>query len=297
MGRIAVVLYSYAGNTTRQRLLSSLCYKAVSQLPDVAVYVTVGPSNLPPPASCYEPLRIDVPTGYEYLPDKTLEVLRWFSTHTTYDYLLKCDDDVILDPSAVAYLTRESALAPYQGVDVKTFPADAKTMNWHRGTCQSPVLNSNDTTTDWVPPGFAFALGTCYMISRAAAQEALAECDSSGLDLHYARSRLDCRAVGCEDMLVASLLAKRAIFPTHSLRIMYANHPGQLLNHYRYELFRRATSRGSRQLCVGVCIPNRAPSAIERPLLRMWPMLSRMVPFPAGRGTSSGSPPDSMPSL
>lgn len=276
--KIAVVLYSYSGRQDRQRVLARLCYQAVARIPNVAVYVTTTADDIVSPASCYRSLRLDIPDGYEYLPDKTLAMLRWFAAQEEFDYLLKCDDDVFLDPCAVSHLTLDIAMPHYQGVDVQALPAGTTTMKWHRGKCRSHTLNENDTSAKWAPPGFTFALGTCYMLSRDAAQHALDELESSGFILDEARLRLDCRAVGCEDILVADLLARRNIFPVHSMRIMYANGPLQILNHYRYELLSRLKRRSGHKRCIGVCTPNRAARPVELPLLALWPVLSRWIP-------------------
>jgi hypothetical protein len=278
MPKVAVVLYSYTGRRDRQRMLAGLCYEAVSRIPNAAVFVTTGPNDAAPPAACYRPLPLDVPTGYEYLPDKTLAMLRWFAAQDQYDYLLKCDDDLVLDPAAVRKLIASPNHHHYQAglIHFKSESPDAYT--YHKGKCRDAILNEIDTDVSWAPQDFMFAAGTCYLISQFAARSAISIADRSGFDPKEARRCRDNRGIGAEDWMTGSLLRDSGICPELTFRVMFCSNWFMMLRQFRGELASRLTRRQSLRRCMGIVTSNRTPTMWERIQILSWMRLSQLVP-------------------
>jgi len=277
MSRVACVLYSYPARAPRHRYLSQLCYEQLRSIPGVSVFITTEASSEYVGPSCFRPMPLDVPRGYEFLPDKTLAMFRWFLAGTDCDYLLKCDDDVFVDPSTVRRLVLDGALPDYQGADIHSLPAKAKRYEYHRGKCSQQSLNQVDLDVSWAPEGFSFAAGTCYLLSRQAVSAALREVEASEFCPARARESHDSRGVA-EDMLVGHLLLCQGITPEPALRIMYCDNWFKMLKQFRWELFGRLFRRPSLKRCIGVCTSNRAPSWWERIQIQSWFLMSRLVP-------------------
>jgi hypothetical protein len=278
MARLAVVLYSYPARIARHRYLANLCYGRISAMPAVSVFVTTEQGGGLGEPSCFRHMGLDVARGYEFLPDKTLAMFRWFLSHTNCDYLLKCDDDLFVDPSAIRRCVTQQTQADYQGADVHTLDCTSKAFTYHQGKCSQQDLNQVELDVSWAPEGFTFAAGTCYLLSRKAVSAVIQEADASGFCPARARKSLDNRGVGAEDMLVAHLLLRQGIRAEPTLRVMYCDNWFKMLKQFRWELCGRLIRRESLKRCIGVCTSNRVPSWLERMQIRLWFLVSRLVP-------------------
>lgn len=277
MARLAIILYSYPARIARHRYLARLCYGQISAIPDVLVFVTTEQGGGLGEPSCFRHMELSSPRGYEFLPDKTLAMFRWFLDHTDCQYLLKCDDDVVLDPAAIRQLLQRKDMPDYQGADIYSKPAGATAYTCHRGKCTQPALNETDTDVSWAPEGFTFAGGPCYLLSRKAVLAAVREVDISGFCTAAARESRDNRGVGAEDWLVADLLLRQGICVTHSLRLMHCDNWFLMLKQFRWELCARLTRRNSLKRCMGICTSNRVPTWWETLQIRAWLPVSRLV--------------------
>ena len=269
MSRVAIVLYSYSKRRDRQQLLCANSLTRISRRGYSQVFLTVAPGEEPPSLPGITTMQLDSPPGYEHLPDKTIAMLRWLAQRPDWDYVIKCDDDVLLDPAAVRTLTTQRSLPDYQSVATYVCAGDGKA-TYHRGKCTDPALNARDLDTSW-GMGMSFAVGHCYMLSRRAVLTLLDEIDSGQFSIEAARAAFDIRGVGGEDLLVAYLLRQRGISPVESLRLLHSKPRlrGLVRHLFRESIAAYRNGHGDR-LCLGAITDNRLPWRGEYRVLRAW---------------------------
>ena len=282
MTRVAIVLYSYGRRRDRQRSLYAHSLSRISRRGLAKVYLTVDPGEVPPSLPGINAMQLDSPPGYEHLPDKTIAMLRWLAQKPDWDYVIKCDDDVLLDPAAVRALAEQRSLPDYQSVATYVCGGDGKA-TYHRGKCTDPVLNDTDLDTSW-GMGMAFAVGHCYMLSRRAVEAVLEELDSGGFSIEAARAAFDIRGVGGEDLLVGYLLRERCIRPVESLRLLQSKPRLRgLVRHLVRESLAAFRNQYDDRLCVGAITDNRLPWWGEYRVLRTWFFVSHILGRLLGR--------------
>lgn len=274
--RLAIILYSYHKRLDRQRVLAKLSYHALSACPGVEVFVTTRAGYDDGEPACFRRIPLDVPDGYEYLPDKTIAMFRWLLEHGEFDYVVKCDDDVFLDAASIRRLDTFWRLPDYVGAGVgKT---EGSVSPYHRGRCVTPALNDADANLAWAGDGIAFATGTCYGLSVRAVAALLAQFDRLGFSIPDARNRFDVRGVGAEDILVAWLLRECGIHPQECLRLIHGGCRRDLAAGLIHESLVRARLRSEVVPSFGVCCSNRMPSWPECVAIGTWFRLSAMLP-------------------
>jgi hypothetical protein len=275
--RLAVVLYSYAARVDRHRRLAALSYHALSNIPGISVYVTSRHDGERIEPECFTRIPLQTEDAYELLPDKTIEMVRWLLQRDDWDVLLKCDDDVVLDPGAVRALLNSRTWPLYAGSALQTVPRNPPPSTYHVGRCRSEACNK-PTSLAWAPPGFRFAVGTCYSLTRNAAEIAVQELAAWDMTIATARERFDIRGVGAEDLLIAYLLSRRGIHPTHAISLYQPSTMAEFIRHIRDEAWRRIIRRNQAPPCLGVFTHNRPLRKYERALLMAWNRLSQACP-------------------
>jgi len=282
MSRVAIVLYSYSKRRDRQQMLAAHSLSRISRRGYAQVFLTVDPGEEPPSLSGISTMQLDSPLGYEHLPDKTIAMLRWLAQRSDWDYVIKCDDDVLLDPAAVRTLTTQRSLPDYQSVATYVCRGDGKA-TYHRGKCTDPAFNARDLDTSW-GMGMSFAVGHCYMLSRRAVLALLDEIDSGQFSIEAARAVFDIRGVGGEDLLVAYLLRQRGISPVESLRLLQSKPRLLRLGWHLFQESIAAYQNGyGDRLCIGAITDNRLPWRGEYRVLRAWFFASSLLRRLLGR--------------
>jgi len=283
MSRIAIVLYSYSKRRDRQQSLCANSLWRISRRGYAQVFLTTVPGEEPSlPGIAL--MRLDSPPGYECLPDKTIAMLRWLAQKPDWDYVIKCDDDVLLNPAAVRALTELQSLPDYQSVATYFFGVNISNLAYHRGKCTDPVFNGRDA----VPPpeceGMPYAAGSCYMLSRKAVESALEELKSGPFSFESARAEFDARGI-YEDVLVGYLLRQRGITPVESLRLIHSKPRLRgLVRHLGRELMALLGNHHGRRLSLGAITDNRMPWWGECLVLRGWFTVSGLLGRLLGRG-------------
>lgn len=163
-------------------------------------------------------LQLDVPDDYEGLPQKTLAAIRWAHDHTPASYMLKIDDDCLLDPQAF-FGTLSHLKADYQGRVIER-EIGGTDRTWHilksattRGTRELDRSPEPSTYCDG---------GSGYVLSRTAMAATLAAAESREGRKLIGRSFM-------EDKLVGDLLALADIRPTgedHVVAVQRRTSPG-----------------------------------------------------------------------
>jgi hypothetical protein len=274
--KLVIVLYSYSGRLERQQLLAQLCYNEISNIPGVRVLITKHRHEAVIEPLCFGILPIDTPKGYEFLPEKTIEMLQWVDEHIVFDYLLKCDDDIVLDPNAIRTIVENGLEETYFGIEERVLPVHEKELNYHRGKCQSEFLNSHGLDLTWAPSGFSFMSGTCYGLSSFAVKKAINAYKETGFDISAARARLDIRGVGAEDVLLSFLLQSTGVKGVESLRALHCPKRSVMLVKLLGDIKDRIAGRKMR-LCVGVVTSNRMARKDEQFMLRCWQLFSKWL--------------------
>ena len=278
MNRIVVVLYSHAKRLERQRLLVAHGLRTLERRGWASVYVTADAQDDEPPMPDVGVMRLDSPPGYEHLAEKTIAMLRWLAERDGWEYVVKCDDDVLLDPWAVRRLADPRGHADYRSVKNIICKANATGSGYHRGKCLDPRLNEQNADVRWAGEGLEFAVGACYVLSRRAVGAALEEFDTGAFRLAEARDALDIRGLGAEDILLASLLRQRGIAPTQSLRLMESRPRFRgLARHMLRESWAIVRGDHGARTCLGAIMDNRSPWPGELTLLRSWFTVSRVL--------------------
>ena len=274
--KLVIVLYSYSGRLERQQLLAKLCYNEISAIPGVKVLITKHRHEPIKEPSCYGILPIDTPQGYEFLPDKTMEMLRWLADHLVFDRLLKCDDDIVLDPDVIRTFVEKGIQESYFGIEERILPVHERVLTYHQGKCKSDFLNQHGLDLTWAPEGFGFMSGTCYGLSDLALRKAINAYKTSGFDIAAARAKLDLRGVGAEDVLLSYLLKTAGIHGSVSIRALHCPKRSVMLTELLGEL-RTRTLRKEKRLCVGVVTSNRMARKDEQFMLRCWQLFSKWL--------------------
>lgn len=283
MSRIAIVLYSYGKRRDRQQMLCANSLSRISRRGYAKVFLTAAPGEDPPSLPGITMMQLDSPPGYEHLPDKTIAMLRWLAQRPDWDYVIKCDDDVLLDPAAVRALTKLQSFPDYQSVATYVCAGDGKA-TYHRGKCTDPALNARDLDTSW-GIGMPFAVGHCYMLSRRAVEAVLEEMDSGAFSIQAARAAFDVRGVA-EDLLLGYLLRQRGISPVESLRLLHSKPRLRgLLRHLFRESIAAYRNRHGDRLFIGAITDNRLPWRGEYRVLRAWFFASSLLGRLLGRKT------------
>lgn len=129
MARSLIAVVSCHTRKEWQEVIRSTWLPLVPQEADVRFFIGRG-------YSLYSPreVQLNCDDSYQGLPDKVREIVRWAKAEG-YDYVLKLDDDVVLNP--VAMLSSGYRFFPYVGVE------------GHRPNAQRPY---------YVPSGFAYWL-------------------------------------------------------------------------------------------------------------------------------------------
>lgn len=260
----------------RQRLLAHLCYEEIAKIPGVRVLITKHRNEPKVEPSCYGLLPIETPEGYEYLPDKTMELLNYLSENYRFDHVLKCDDDIVLDPSVIRRMVSSGISEDYFGIETRVLPVKDKVLTYHQGKCKSAYLNANGLDLTWAPEGFAFMSGTCYGLSLKAVQLAIQTYHSSGFKIQTARENLDIRGVGAEDVLLSFLLQSVGLKGVESIRALHCPKRSVMFSSLLREIKGRLT--GKKMLrCIGVVTSNRMARPDEQLMLRLWQLISKWL--------------------
>jgi len=284
MPRLAIVLYSYGKRRDRQELLAFHSLSQISRRGFAKVFLTVGPGEEPPSLPGIAPMRLDSPSGYEHLPDKTIAMLRWLLQRPDWDFVIKCDDDVLLDPAAVRALTELQSLPDYQSVATYVYGASTSNLAYHRGKCTDSVFNGRDIVPSPDCEGMTFAVGHCYMLSRKAVESALDELESGRFSLEAARAAFDARGIA-EDVLVGYLLRQGGIAPVESLRLLHSKPRLRgLVRHLGRELIAFLRNHHGNRISIGAITDNRMPWWGECLVLRGWFTVSGLLGRLLGRG-------------
>jgi hypothetical protein len=132
----------------------------------VSYYFVIGRPDRPAQING-DVLYLPCPDNYESLPLKTLEMLRYF-TGTLFDYMLKIDDDTILDADWLwpSEFWKHDYIGGIVAGQWGVMP------DWHFGKCQDEKLNTTPYWGEFV--GTWYAGGCGYFISRAYAEAAIA---------------------------------------------------------------------------------------------------------------------------
>ena len=226
-------------------------------------------------------MQLDSPPGYEHLPDKTIAMLRWFAQRPDWDYVIKCDDDVLLDPTAVRALTKRQSFPDYQSVETYFFGVNTTNLAYHRGKCTDSVFNERDVVPSPECEGMPYASGSCYVLSRKAVESALEELESGHFSLESARSKFDACGI-YEDVLVGYLLRQGGITPVESLRLLHSKPRLRgLVRHLFRELIALLRNQQGNRISIGAITDNRMPWWGECLVLRGWftasGLLSRLL--------------------
>ena len=276
--RVAIVLYSYEKQRYQQARLWEHSLARISRCGCATVFLTVNPNEEPLDILGFKRLPIDSPPGYEFLPDKTIAMLRWLICEPNWDYLIKCDDDVLLDPAAVQALVEQDSLPDYQSVATYVYGSDATDLAYHRGKCSNHVFNQCDVVLSPECRGLPFAVGQCYVLSRMAVTAAVNELDSGSFSLQAAREAFDVRGIGAEDVLLAYLLRKRGIAPVESLRLIQSRSRLRgLVKLLVLEAIRSTGNPRDNRLCIGALTHNREPWLGEYRLINAWFSAARSI--------------------
>lgn len=276
--RVAIILYSYAGRIAKQQQLARWCYNEIATIKGVSLFVTSrkGQPSLEP--ACFQRIPLTTDDAYELLPDKTMEMLHWINQRSDWDVLLKCDDDVILDPAAIRSIIEASCFPSYAGATLLRPPPDRPDSRCHMGRCRSARLNASPVSQSWAPDDFVLAAGSCYALDRYAVQAALEELDAWGLTIEKAREQLDMRGVAAEDVLLGYLLYQRSISPSDSIRLLTPQGVGDWLHHGYDQAANRILGRQQAVAWLGLLTQNRPLRRYERLLLSGWLPVSRALP-------------------
>jgi hypothetical protein len=284
MSRVAVVLYSYSKRRDRQRLLCANSLSRISRRGYAQVFLTVDPGEEPPSLPGITTMQLDSPPGYEHLPDKTIAMLRLLAQRPDWDYVIKCDDDVLLDPAAVRVLTELQSLPDYQSVATYVYGVNTSNLAYHRGKCTDSVFNERDVVPSPECEGMPFAVGHCYMLSRKAVKRALEELESWHFSLETARAAFDARGIGAEDVLVGYLLRQGGITPVESLRLLHSKPRLRgLVRHLFRELIVLLRNQQGNRISIGAITDNRLPWWGECLVLRGWFTVSGLLSRLLGR--------------
>jgi|GEM_PF-2539097 len=284
MSRVAVVLYSYSKRRDRQQMLAAHSLSQISRRGYAQVFLTVAPGEEPPSLPGITTLQLDSPPGYEHLPDKTIAMLRWLVQRPDWDYVIKCDDDVLLDPAAVRALTELQSLPDYQSVATYVYGANTSNLAYHRGKCTDSAFNERDIVPSPECEGMPFAVGHCYMLSRKAVESALEELESGHFSLGAARAAFDARGIA-EDVLVGYLLRQGGITPVESLRLLHSKPRLRgLVRHLFREVIALLRNQHGNRISIGAITDNRMPWWGECLVLRGWFTVSGLVGRLLGRG-------------
>lgn len=282
--RIAVVLYSYSKRRDRQQLLCANSLWHISWRGYAQVFLTAVPGEEPPSLPGIAPMRLDSPPGYEHLPDKTIAMLRWLAQRPDWDYVIKCDDDVLLDAAAVRALTELQSLPDYQSVATYVYGANTSNLAYHRGKCTDSAFNERDIVPSPECEGMPFAVGHCYMLSRKAVESALEELESGHFSLGAAQAAFDARGIA-EDVLVGYLLRQGGITPVESLRLLHSKPRLRgLVRHLFRELIALLRNQHGNRISIGAITDNRMPWWGECLVLRGWFTVSGLLSRLLGRG-------------
>jgi hypothetical protein len=275
--KLAIVLYSYAGRIAKQQQLAGWCYDAISRIKGVSLFVTsrAGQPALEPP--CFERIPLATEDAYELLPDKTMEMLQWLQRRSDWDIVIKCDDDVILDPAAIRGLVQISRFPSYAGTTLLRPPPDRAPSRCHMGRCRSEHLNRSAVSLSWASDDFVFAAGSCFAMDRQAVETALDELAAWELTIEQARDRLDMRGVA-EDVLVGYLLSRRNIRPADSICLLTPRCGSDWLRFGRDQAWSRLVGRRQDVAWLGLLTPNRPLRRYERLLLSGWLPISGALP-------------------
>ena len=283
MSRVAVVLYSYSKRRDRQQMLAAHSLSQISRRGYAQVFLTVDRCEEPRFLPGIAPMRLDSQPGYEHLPDKTIAMLRWLAQRPDWDYVIKCDDDVLLNPAAVRALSKLQSLPDYQSVATLFFGVNTTNLAYHRGKCTDSVFNERDV----VPPpeceGMPYASGSCYVLSRKAVESALEELESGQFSLESARAEFDARGI-YEDVLVGYLLRQGGITPVESLRLLHSKPwlRGLVRHLFRQLIVLLRNQQGDR-ISIGAITDNRMPWRGECLVLRGWFTVSGLLGRVLGR--------------
>jgi hypothetical protein len=106
---------------------------------------------------------LDCGDGYRDLPEKIRAIMRWACSQG-YDFTLKCDDDVVLDPQRL--WASDFRNHDFSGRGNRPPKKNSVRLALNRPLTYQPVINAQNTPAIdhdfWVPYGF------CYMLSRKA---------------------------------------------------------------------------------------------------------------------------------
>jgi hypothetical protein len=285
MSRVAIVLYSYSKRRDQQQLLCANSLSQISRRGYAPVFLTVAPGEEPPCLPGITTMQLDSPPGYEYLPDKTIAMLRWLAQRPDWDYVIKCDDDVLLDPAAVRALTELQSLPDYQSVATYVYGASTSNLACHRGKCTESEFNGRDVVPSPDCEGMTFAVGHCYMLSRKAVESALDELESGRFSLEAARAAFDARGIGAEDVLVGYLLRQGGITPVESLRLVHSKPRLRgLVRHLGRESIAFLRNQQGNRITIGAITDNRMPWWGECLVLRGWFTVSGLLGRLLGHG-------------
>ena len=285
---LAIVLYTFPGDHDRVRTNAAMYLQDLLPEPGLRFYITVS-SNEPSPTgfdSRVHVLRCDYPQGYEYLPEKTVSVLRQLAQDASISHMMKVDSDVVLDPRGVRQLLRNLERLDYAGFRVNVVTPATQGSDFHRGRCSDPDLNQVRSNFSWAHPSISYLGGPCYLLSRRAVGVAMRTFDSSGIVLGQLRAGGDSRGF-LEDALVGWLVRQGGIAPQGSMTVvpLGVGLIGKLKNVLAYA--RQTGIRGLRGATfVGFFCSNRQLSRWDVRIIRGWAVLRSTC---GSRRTATGS--------
>jgi hypothetical protein len=272
---LGIVVYSYPGDYRRLRVSAPLGLQAICASPGSTVFVTVRSGEQPPESELPDaiPMVLHHPAGYEFLPDKTIAMLRWFLENTRCTHLMKLDTDVVLDRLAVESLAANLPGLDYEGVGVWEYSPRTANLRFHQGRCTTPALNQQLLDASWSAAGSTYATGKCYLLSRRAVEGALRAYDEGPFEIPEARRRCDSRAFQ-EDVMLGYLLQRAGFVPRQSLNLLSLP-PGDAASIGRVLRWALASARGRGSASgrmIGFVADNRAMSMVQRSIVKtvMW---------------------------
>lgn len=123
-------------------------------------------------------LYLNCPDNYEGLPRKTEAMLRYFAEQSAFDFMLKIDDDTVLNVNQLfpsKFWKRDYS----GGVVAGGWGLQA---DWHFGKCDDTTLNATPYSGAFI--GTWYAGGCAYFLSRRFAQSALTRSDVFAAELY-----------------------------------------------------------------------------------------------------------------
>lgn len=275
---LALVVYAYPGDYNRLRSGAPLGLRQLCSSNAVRVFVTVRDGEAPPLLELPDaiPMVLSHPAGYEFLPDKTIAMLRWFIKHTQCSHLMKVDTDVVLDRHAVEQLASSLSSCSYEGVGVWEYSPGSANLRYHQGRCKTPELNGILLDARWSEGGCWFATGKCYLLSRSAIQDALGVYDRGPFEVVAGRELGDSRAFQ-EDVMLGYLMQRAGYLPRHSLQLLHL--PAGSLESVSFALrwiLARVRRRAAPGRVIGCVSENQAMTRWQRLIARSVMLVRRL---------------------